>query len=147
MKLRDANLVLAAHRDDHPQFEPARPWLDELLRLGDHFSVTDLVAGSFVRLATNRRIFLKPTPADDAFAYLRALRGQPTHLDLSPGPRHLDLFEQICRNSDATGDLAPDAQLAAIAVEHGAEIVSFDRDFARFEGLALQRPTATRRDR
>ena len=41
---------------------------------------------------------------------------------------------------DAAGDLAPDAQLAAIAMEHGGEVVSFDRDFARFEGVRWVRP-------
>lgn len=81
-----------------------------------------------------------PTPAADAFAYLGALRDHPAHLLLAPGPDHLDLFERLCRASDATGDLAPDAQLAAIAVEHGAEIVSFDRDFARFVGVQWSRP-------
>ena len=140
MKVLDVNVVLAAHRDDHPQFDAARPWLDGLLRSGETFSVTDLVAGSFVRLATNRRIFLMPTPADDAFAYLRALRGQPGHLTLSPGPGHLGLFERLCRTADATGDLAPDAQLAAIAVEHGGELISFDRDFARFADVRWSRP-------
>ncbi len=140
MKLLDVNVVLGAHRDDHPQFEPARRWLDDLLQSGEPFSVPDLVAGSFIRLATNRRIFLVPTPAEDAFAYVRALRDQRAHLALSPGPGHLELFERLCVTSDATGDLAPDAQLAAIAVEHGAELVSFDRDFGRFAGVRWSRP-------
>lgn len=140
MRLLDVNVVLAAHRDDHPQFKPARAWLESLLGSAEQFSVTDLVAGSFVRLATNRRIFISPTSAQDAFAYLRALREQPEHVTLSPGRDHLELFERLCRASDATGDLAADAQLAAIAVEHGAEIVSFDRDFARFADVRWSRP-------
>lgn len=145
MKLLDVNVVLAAHRDDHPQFGPARTWVDGLLRSGEPFSVPDLVAGSFIRLATNRRIFVSPTPAEEAFAYLRALRDQPGHLTLSPGAGHLDLFEQMCRTSDATGDLAPDAQLAALAVEHGGELVSFDRDFARFAGVRWSTPMTVAR--
>jgi len=58
----------------------------------------------------NRRIFLEPTPAEAAFAYLRALRGRPAHLTLSPGLEHLDLFEHLCRSSDAMGDLAPNSR-------------------------------------
>jgi len=46
----------------------------------------------------------------------------------------------MCRTSDATGDLAPDAQLAALAVEHGGELISFDRDFARFGDVRWSRP-------
>ncbi len=140
MKLLDVNVLLAAHRDDHPQFERARTWLDAILRQGQRFSIADIVAGSFVRLATNRRIFITPTSVDDAFTYLRALRCQPGHVTVSPGPNHLELFERLVRTSDATGDLAPDAQIAAIAVEHGGEVISFDRDFARFPDLRWSRP-------
>lgn len=142
MKLLDVNVVLAAHRDDHPQFPIARPWLERTIGEGEQFAVVDLVAGSFLRLATNRRIFAVPTPLDDAFAYLRALRAQPGHLAIAPGPRHLDLFEHQCRTADAVGDLAPDAQLVALALEHAAEIVSFDRDFARFGDVRWSRPAA-----
>ena len=98
------------------------------------------VAASFVRLATHRRVFVEPTRTADAFAFLRALLGQPHHLALGPGERHLDLFERLCVESDAHGDLAADAYLAAIAIEHGATIVSLDRDFARFPGLGWRRP-------
>jgi len=39
-----------------------------------------------------------------------------------------------------TGNLLPDAFLAAIAMEHGCEFVSDDRGFARFPGLRFSRP-------
>jgi predicted nucleic acid-binding protein len=38
------------------------------------------------------------------------------------------------------GNLVGDAHLAALALEHGATVASFDRDFARFEGVKLRRP-------
>ncbi len=141
MKLLDVNVVLAASRDDHPHFQIARPYLDRLLAAGDRFSVTDIVAGSYLRIATNRRIFLTPTPVDHAFGYLRALRAQPAHLLVGPGPSHLELLERIASTEDALGDLMPDAQLAAVAVEHACEIVSFDRDFARFGEVRWSSPS------
>lgn len=107
---------------------------------GGAFSVPDLVAGSFLRLATNRRIFTVPTPLPDAFAYVRALRAQAGHVTLAPGSRHLELLERVCTESDAPGDLVPDAQLAALALEHGCELVSFDRGFARFASIRWSRP-------
>lgn len=140
MKLLDVNVVLAAHRDDHPLFAPAADWLDELLQDRAPFSVVDLVAGSFIRLATNRKVFSVPTPTPDAFSYLRSLRQQHGHVLLTPTSAHLSIFERLCRAFDAAGDLAPDAELAALAVEHGAEIVSFDRDFARFEEVRWTSP-------
>jgi len=59
---------------------------------------------------------------------------------LAGGPGHLDLFKRLCLSADATGDLAPDAQIAAITVERGGEVVSFDRDFARFSYVWWSRP-------
>jgi toxin-antitoxin system PIN domain toxin len=140
VRLLDVNVVLAAHREDHPHFEAARAWLDHTLATRSPFGVTDLVAGSFLRVATNRRIFSLPTPVAEAFDYLRALRAQPCHAMLGPGPLHLELLERLCVDADARGDLLPDAQLAAIATEHACELVSFDRDFARFADLRWTRP-------
>lgn len=141
MKLLDVNVVLAAHRDDHPDFDTARTWLDQTIAASTPFAIIDLVAGSFLRIATNRRIFSIPTPVDDAFAYLKALRAQPAHVMLAPGPEHIALLEQLCASAEASGDLIADAQLAAITIEHACELVSFDRDFARFSELNWSRPS------
>jgi uncharacterized protein len=147
LKLLDINVVLAAHRDDHPDFDTARAWLDETIATGAPFAVVDLVAGAFLRIATNRRIFSIPTPVGEAFSYLKALRAQPAHIMLGPGRRHLALLEQLCASAEASGDLIADAQLAAIALEHACELVSFDRDFARFSELNWSRPAPQRTDR
>jgi hypothetical protein len=60
LKLLDVNVVLAAHRDDHPDFEVARTWFEQTQAAGTRFAVIDLVAGAFLRIATNRRIFRSP---------------------------------------------------------------------------------------
>jgi toxin-antitoxin system PIN domain toxin len=135
MLLLDINVVLAAHRDDHPHYAAVRSWFDDLLRGGEPFTVPDVVWGSFLRLATNRRIFEVPTTRVDAFAFLEAVRGQPGHVPVVPGDRHLVLLRRVCDDADATGDLIPDALLAALALEHGCEIATLDRDFARFPSV------------
>lgn len=142
MKLLDVNVVLAAHRDDHPDFEVARAWLQRTLTAGIPFALVDLVAGAFLRIATHRRVFSIPTPLDEAFAYVKALRAQPSHVMLAPGTQHLTLLEQLCGSAEASGDLIADAQLAAIAVEHACELISFDRDFARFPELKWSHPAS-----
>lgn len=139
MKILDVNVVVAAHREGHAHHEVAQQWLGVLTSSDEPFAVVDPVAASFVRVTTSRRIFEHPTPIDEAFAFLRALRAQPGHRMVGPGPRHLELLERTCREADATGDLVPDAQLVALAVEHAGEVVSFDRDFARF-GVRWSRP-------
>lgn len=141
MKVLDVNVLVAANRSDHPHHQVAREWLEGATRTGERFSAVDLVAGSFLRLITSHRVVNEPETIPDALAFVRALRAQPNHVDAAPGPRHLDLLERLCVAADATGDLVPDAQLAAIAVEHGGTVVSFDRDFARFGGaVRWERP-------
>lgn len=140
MLLIDVNVLLAAHRDDHPLHGAMRPWFDALISGDDPFTVPVTVWASFLRLATNRRIFEVPTPLADAFAFVEATSAQPHHQLLGPGPRHLGLLRRCCEGSDAVGDLVPDAVLAAIAIEHACEIVTLDRDFARFPTARHRRP-------
>ena len=135
MYLLDVNVVLAAHREDHPHHEPVRRWFDQLMTGDEPFTVPHLVWASFLRLATHRRIFDVPTPRVDAFAFLDAVHGQPHHLLVGPGPRHLDILRTVCADAEAIGDLVPDAVLAAVAIEHGCRIATLDRDFARFDGV------------
>jgi toxin-antitoxin system PIN domain toxin len=138
--LLDVNVVLAAHRADHPGHRGVRAWFDDLLAGDDTFTVPTVVWGAFLRLATNRRIFTVPTPREDAFAFVDATCAQPHHLLTSPGPRHLEVVRRLCNGADATGDLVPDAVVGAIAVEHGCEVVTLDRDFARFASVRHRRP-------
>lgn len=137
--LLDVNVLLSAHRADHPQHADVRPWFDALLSGDEEFTVPTVVWASFLRLATNRRIFPVPTPIAEAFAFERAVSAQPHQLLTTPGPRHLALLERLCAEAGATGDLVPDAVLAALALEHGCEVVTLDRDFARFPSVRHRR--------
>lgn len=140
MLLLDVNVVLAAQRADHPQHDPVRAWFDAMLDGDEPFTVPDMVWGSFLRLTTNRRIFSVPTPRDAAFAFVDAVRAQPLHSALVPGTRHLALVRRLCEEADAVGDLVPDALIGAVAVEYGCEVVTLDRDFARFASVRHVRP-------
>ncbi len=99
-----------------------------------------LIWAAFLRLATNRRIFEIPTPRPEAFAFIDATCAQPRHLTVGPGPRHLTLLRSLCDEADASGDLIADAVIAAVALEHGCQVVTLDRDFARFSSVRHTRP-------
>jgi toxin-antitoxin system PIN domain toxin len=133
--LLDVNLVLAAHRRDHPHHGAVRPWFDDLVAGDAPFTVPVLVWASFLRLVTNRRVFTVPTPREDAWAFLDATTAQPHHLLVGPGPRHLALLRRLCAEGDAVADLVPDAVIAAVAAEHGCAVATLDRDFARFPSI------------
>ncbi len=140
MLLLDVNVVLAAHRGDHPLHVAVRPWFDQVLGGTEPFTVPTTVWASFLRLTTNRRIFAVPTPRTEAFAFVEATRSQPHHLRMEPGSNHLRLLRQLCDEADIAGDLVPDAVLAAIAVEHACRVATLDRDFARFSSVEHLRP-------
>jgi predicted nucleic acid-binding protein len=65
-------------------------------------------------------------------------RAQVTH----PGERHAEILGQLLRSAGTAGNLTTDAHLAALAIEHGATVLSFDRDFARFPGVPWKLPPA-----
>jgi uncharacterized protein len=138
--LLDVNVVLAAHRADHPHHAPVRAWLDVTLAGDEPFAVPLGVWGSFLRLATSRRIFEVPSPLPDAFSFIEAVRAQPQHVPVDPGPRHLSLVRRLCEEAGAVGDLVADAVIGAVAVEYDCELVTLDRDFARFASVRHRRP-------
>jgi hypothetical protein len=63
---------------------------------------------------------------------------------LAPGERHWDIFQRLCREVNAKGNLIPDAYLAALAIESGSEWITTDRDYARFPGLRWRHPLVSR---
>ena len=58
----------------------------------------------------------------------------------TPGPGHWAIFRSLCEAVGAKGNLVPDAYIAALAIEHGLELVTTDRDYARFPGLKWRHP-------
>lgn len=140
MFLLDVNVVLAVQRADHPHHARARGWFEEMLLGEERFAVPVLVWGSFLRLTTSRRIFELPSPRSEAFAFVEATSAQRLYLPLNPGPRHLALLSELCDEADAMGELIADATIAAIAAERGCEVITFDRDFARFTSVSHRRP-------
>ena len=106
------------------------------------FGLSPIVLSGFIRVVTHRRIFDVPTPIADAIEFTRRLIAYPQAVIVEPGRRHWDIFTTLCIESRATGNLVPDAFLAALAIESGSEFVTTDRDFARFPGLTWTDPIA-----
>ena len=74
--------------------------------------------------------------AKEASALLEACCQQPGVSMASAEPQGLDLFHQLLRSGEVPARLCTDDYLAAIAMANGWRLVSFDRDFDRFEDLA-----------
>ena len=65
---------------------------------------------------------------------------QPCVRIVNPTERHWVFFRELLLVGTATANLVADAHLAALAMEHGCELNSTDRDFARFPKLAWRNP-------
>lgn len=102
--------------------------------------MSDHVLAGFLRIVTHPRIFRPATPLGAALEFTGAFRAPVNAVPVSPGPRHWSIFEPLCREAGAQGNLVPDAWLAALAIESGCEFITTDRDYAGFPGLRWQHP-------
>lgn len=140
MTLIDANLLLHAYDADNPRHVPARRWLADELSSGRPVRLALITLLAFVRIASDRRVFLRPLAPSEACALVETWLNRPNVSLLQPGPRTWRLLGSMCDEGQARGPLVMDAHLAALALEHGARIATTDRDFTRFPGLKLLNP-------
>lgn len=143
MNLVDVNVLLHAHREDSQRHSEIRTWLEAALDGPEPIAVSELVLSGCLRVLTHPRIFDPPTPQARAVEYVSWLRRHPRITVLSPGPRHWDIFLELCRAADARGNLVSDAYHAALAIETGSVWITTDRDYARFPGLKFRHPFGT----
>ncbi len=140
MKIIDANVLLYAVNEDAPHHKVAKNWLDTAFRGSDTIGFAWVVLLAFLRLSTRAGLFPRPLALDDAVRTIETWLARPTAVILSATPRHLNLLHGLLAPLGAAGNLVNDAHLATLALEHGAEVISFDPDFARFPGLRWQAP-------
>lgn len=142
MKVLDVNLLLYAVNEDAPLHQRARAWLEEALSGSETVAFTWAVLLAFLRLSTRSLIFPDPLSVERAFRLVESWLDQPCAVILHPTGRHLAVLEGLLRPLGAAGNLTSDAHLAAIAIEHGADLCSCDADFARFSGVRWHNPLA-----
>lgn len=90
--------------------------------------------------ATNAHVFTSPLTAEEALDRVEAWLAQPCAAVLQPTKRHAAVLRDLLAPLGTAGNLTSDAHLAALAVEHGAQVCSSDGDLARFPGVELVNP-------
>ena len=114
MILLDVNVLVCAHRQDAPEHDPIRQWVER-------------------QVASDQ-------PLDLALRFVEDLRSAPNYVEIEPGARHWQIFTGLCRAVRAKGNLIPGAWFAALAIESGSEWITTGRDYARFPGLRWSHP-------
>ncbi len=130
--LVDTNLLVYGVDVASPHRPIAKAWLEALLNGSARVALPWIVLGGFVRIATNPRALARPLTIDQAWADVEGWLALDNVWSPNPGPGYAAILGRILRESRATGNLLTDAQIAALAIEHGLEVASADTDFARF---------------
>src|SRR6185436_3250492 len=124
MLLLDVNVLVYAYREDALNHSAYRRWLMDLVSSGEPFGVANIVLSGFLRIVTHPKIFKPPSPIGNALEFAAALRGQPNCAMIVPGPKHWQIFMDLCQVTEACGNLIPDAYLAALAIEADLEWIT-----------------------
>ena len=140
MKLPDVNLLLYAVDEGSARHEPARAWVEERLSGTETFALTWVVLLAFIRLTTSSRVFQSPLTTSEALDLVDGWLVQHCASVVHPTSRHASVLRELLEPLGTAGNLTTDAHLAALAIEHGAELCSTDRDFSRFTGLRWANP-------
>lgn len=141
MIVLDVNVLVAAFRQDHPHHSVARPWLIAALEADQPIVVPDSVWVGFVRVVTHPTVFAQPSPIEETSEFIDAVCRAPAFAIVTPPTDAPARLAELCRDSQATGNLVPDAWIAVIALALGAAVATFDRDFRRFDGLRIVTPS------
>lgn len=140
MILVDANILVYAHVSSMPRHSRAGVRLDDQLNGTAAVGLPWPALLGFIRLTTNPRVFERPLSVAGAWRQVRSrLECEPAWIPL-PTERHADVLEPPPAEIADRCNLVPDADLAALAIEHGLTLCSTDGDFARFRGLRRQNP-------
>lgn len=141
MKIVDANVLVYAFNTDAQRHAEARSWLDAALSSGAVVGFAWVVNLAFLRLTTRAGFFPKPASPRFAGEQLTDWLAQPSAQIVQPTVRHAAILTRLLAGTPATGNLVPDAHLAALAIVHRATIVSDDNDSERFDGVRWERPS------
>ena len=142
MILIDINLLVYASFTVTPQHVDARRWLDQQFDGPSRVGLPWSSLLGFLRIATHPRIFAEPASTHAAWSrILTWLALDPVWIPQAT-ESHSEVLGRLLAVPGMGGNLVHDADLAALAIEHGLTLYSTDGDFARFPGLRWQNPLA-----
>jgi uncharacterized protein len=133
--LLDANILLHATDAGSAQHQPAASLLTSLMNGTRRVALPWQTIGAFVRISTNPRVYVNPATGPEAWAWVEGWLACDVTWIPPATEATARVYGQLTGQLSVTGNLVPDAMLAALAMEHGLELWSTDTDFARFPGL------------
>lgn len=139
MKIVDANVLLYAINRNVQQHRAARAWLSGALSTAEPVGLTWIVLLAFIRISTNAAL-PAPLRPDQAIELVDEWLARPNVVVLEPPRNHLATLQRLLTPLGTAGNLTNDAHIAALALHYDAEVVTFDNDFDRFDGVRRLTP-------
>ncbi len=137
----DTNILVHARREGAAHHARAREILKGLAEGDEPWALPWPCIYEFLRVVTHPRVFDPPTDLTVATEEVGALAECPSLTLIGEGPTHLGHLRRMVLGGRAAGNLAHDAHIAALVLEHGVrELWTTDRDFSRFPGLRVRDP-------
>jgi toxin-antitoxin system PIN domain toxin len=140
VKLPDVNLLLYAVDEESPAHDSAREWLEMALSGTEAVAFAWITLIGFLRISTNPAAIRQPLQPGDALDHIDEWLAQPVATIVKPTSAHAETLRRLLEPVGTAGNLTTDAHLAALAIEHGAELCSSDNDFSRFDGVRWVNP-------
>ena len=138
--LVDANILLYAVDASSDHHDRAATWLTDTLNGNRRVALPWQTIGAFLRISTHPRVAANPLPGAEAWDYVAAWLDAPATWIPPATERTAAVLSALVTDVPVTGNLVPDAQLAALAIEHGLVLYSADTDFARIADLSWENP-------
>ena len=137
MRLPDVNVLLHAANLASPRHAVAAHWLEGAADPGRGLALPWVSLLGFIRLATRPGAYSVPMTVAQAMSLVDAWLLAPGARVVHPGSGHARVLNELLQSAGTAGNLTTDAHLAALALEHGATVGTFDRDFKRFSGVRV----------
>ena len=137
MKLPDTNVFLYSVNPLSPHHKEAAFWLESAFDGATGVGLAWLALIGFIRLSTSASILPKPLSIADSTGMVDEWMAHSRARLLHPTERHAGILSRLLFVAGTAGNLTNDAHLAALSVEHGATVGSFDKDFKKFAGIKL----------
>lgn len=136
----DANILVYAVDEDAPQHARAKAFLEEHLNGDRRIGLPWQSLTDFLRITTHPRVMSAPLSGSDAAGFVTDWLNAPAAWLPETTSKTWPILLGLINTHGVTGNLVPDAQLAALAIQHGVPVASADSDFALFPEVVWLNP-------